>query len=74
MLVLTRKRNETIRIGRNVTITVVEIRDDRVRLGIEAPRSIPVHRGEVYEAIVKNGEAIADMGVESEVLEMEAVK
>ena len=61
MLTLARKKHETIRIGRNITITVVEIGDGRVRLGIEAPKSIPVHREEVYAAIVKKGESIPDV-------------
>lgn len=51
MLVLTRKKNESIVIGDNITITVVEIRGDRVRLAIQAPREVSVHRNEVYEAI-----------------------
>lgn len=51
MLVLSRKRNEVIRINDDVTITVVEIRGDRVRLGIEAPSHVSVHRQEVYAAI-----------------------
>ena len=50
MLVLTRKRNESIVIGANLTITVVDIRGDRVRLGIEAPKEIPIHRKETIEA------------------------
>lgn len=51
MLVLTRKRDEKIIIGDDITITVVEIRGDKVRLGIDAPVEIPVHRQEVYDAI-----------------------
>ena len=51
MLVLSRKKNESIVIGDDVTIIVVEIRGDNVRLGIEAPREVPVHRREVYDAI-----------------------
>jgi carbon storage regulator len=51
MLVLSRKKNETIIINGNITITVVEIRGDKVRLGINAPRDVSVHREEVYTAI-----------------------
>jgi len=51
MLVLTRKRNESIVINNDVTIVVVEIRGDKVRLGVEAPKEVPVHRREVLEAI-----------------------
>ncbi len=51
MLVLSRKKNESIVIDNTITVTVVEIRGDKVRLGIVAPRDVPVHRQEVYEAI-----------------------
>ncbi len=51
MLVLSRKRNESIIISDNIRITVVDIRGDKVRLGIEAPKDVPVHRQEVYEMI-----------------------
>jgi carbon storage regulator len=54
MLVLTRKKNESIIIGDNIVITVVEVRSDKVRLGIEAPKEVPVHRREVYEAIKRS--------------------
>ena len=51
MLVLSRRPNESIVINDKIVITVIEIRGDKVRLGIEAPRDVPVHRSEVYEAI-----------------------
>ncbi|MCH2130898.1 MAG: carbon storage regulator CsrA [Pirellulaceae bacterium] len=51
MLVLSRKKNESIVINNDITIVVVEIRGDKVRLGVEAPKEIPVHRREVYDAI-----------------------
>lgn len=51
MLVLSRKRDEAILIGDDVVITIVDIRGDKIRLGIEAPREVPVYRQEVYEAI-----------------------
>lgn len=51
MLVLSRKQNESIVINDDITIVVVQIRGDKVRLGIEAPKEVPVHRSEVYEAI-----------------------
>ncbi|MGI6415181.1 MAG: carbon storage regulator CsrA [Thermoguttaceae bacterium] len=56
MLVLSRKTNESIVINDNVIVTVVEIRGDKIRLGIEAPRDVTVHRREVYDAI-KRAEA-----------------
>jgi carbon storage regulator len=55
MLVLSRKKNESIVINNDITIVVVEIRGDKVRLGVEAPKEVPVHRREVYDAIVRNG-------------------
>ncbi|MCP4006738.1 MAG: carbon storage regulator CsrA [bacterium] len=51
MLVLTRRSGESIRIGDDVTVRVVEIHNGQVRLAIEAPRSIPVHREEVYRVV-----------------------
>lgn len=57
MLVLSRKKNESIIINDDVKIVVVEIRGDKVRLGIEAPKEVPVHRNEVYEAILRNQDA-----------------
>lgn len=51
MLVLARKLNESIVIGEDIVVTVVQIRGDKVRLGIDAPREVSVHRREVYDAI-----------------------
>jgi carbon storage regulator len=51
MLVLSRKKNESIVVDEAIVITVLEIRGDKVRLGIEAPKSVPIHRSEVYAAI-----------------------
>ena len=51
MLVLSRKKSESIVIRDDIVITVVEVRGDKVRLGIEAPKEVPVHRREVYEKI-----------------------
>lgn len=51
MLVLSRKKNESIVINNDITVTVVEIRDDKVRLGFVAPKEVPIHRQEVYDAI-----------------------
>jgi carbon storage regulator len=67
MLVLSRKKNESIVINNDITIVVVEIRGDKVRLGIEAPKEVPVHRREVYDAIkrnaaVQNGPATTEAG------------
>ncbi|MBC8201339.1 MAG: carbon storage regulator CsrA [Planctomycetes bacterium] len=56
MLVLSRHQDETIMIGDDIELTVVDIRGDKVRLGIKAPSTVPVHRKEVYEAIRKENE------------------
>lgn len=62
MLVLSRQRDESIIIGDNIVITVVDIRGDKVRLGINAPTEIPVHRQEVYEAIQRENQRAAGTG------------
>lgn len=56
MLVLSRKKNESIIIDDNIEITVVEVRGDKVRLGIEAPRDIPIHRSEIHRQIHPHSE------------------
>ncbi|MHC4121360.1 MAG: carbon storage regulator CsrA [Planctomycetota bacterium] len=62
MLVLSRQRDESIMIGDNVEIIIVDVRGDKVRLGITAPKDIPVHRREIYDAIQreKNEKAEAE--------------
>jgi carbon storage regulator len=62
MLVLSRKKNESIVIDDRIVITVVEIRGDKVRLGIQAPRDVPVHRSEVYELLQKASGATPEPG------------
>ncbi|MEM6329254.1 MAG: carbon storage regulator CsrA [Planctomycetota bacterium] len=64
MLVLSRQRDESIIIGDNVVITVVDVRGDKVRLGIDAPVEIPVHRREVYEAIQRENQRASQVGTE----------
>lgn len=59
MLVLSRRRDEKIVIGGGIVITIVEVRGDKVRLGIEAPADVPVHRSEVYEAIQRENRRAA---------------
>ena len=55
MLVLSRRKNESIVINDDITLVIVEIRGDKVRLGIEAPKDVPIHRREVYDAIHRAG-------------------
>ena len=76
MLVLSRRKNESVVINNDITITVVEIRDDKVRLGIVAPRDVPVHRQEVHDAI-HGRDSIGDFSirpVEEEISEMVIVE
>ncbi|MCA9246458.1 MAG: carbon storage regulator CsrA [Planctomycetales bacterium] len=61
MLVLSRHRDESIVIGDNIVVTIVDIRGDKVRLGIDAPTQIPVHRREIYEAIQRENLKAAKM-------------
>ena len=62
MLVLSRKKNESIVINDDITIVVVEIRGDKVRLGVEAPKEVPVHRREIFDAIRRNEAAAENKG------------
>jgi len=66
MLVLSRKKDEKIVIGDQISIMVIEIRGDKVRLGIDAPKEITVHRQEVYEAIKKEQDEASGVSVESD--------
>jgi len=59
MLVLSRQRDESIIIGDNIVVTIVDVRGDKVRLGIEAPREVSVHRREVYDAIQRENQQAA---------------
>jgi carbon storage regulator len=61
MLVLSRHRDESIMIGDDVVVTIVDIRGDKVRLGIDAPQDIPVHRREVYEAIQRENQRASQL-------------
>ena len=61
MLVLSRTRDESIIIGDNVVVTIVDVRGDKVKLGIEAPQDVTVHRREVYEAIRRENQQAAKL-------------
>ena len=61
MLVLSRHRDESIMIGDNIVITIVDVRGDKVRLGIDAPTEVPVHRQEVYEAIQRENRQASEV-------------
>ena len=65
MLMLTRKSGEVIRIGEEIAVTVVEIRGDKVRIGVDAPRTMAVHRQEVFDKIERTGSAEPSRAVES---------
>jgi carbon storage regulator len=62
MLVLTRKPGEKIFIGDNVSLTVVEVKGDSVRIAVDAPREVKIYRGEIYEAIIAENKAAAIAG------------
>ena len=62
MLVLSRERGETVNIGDEIEVTVIDIRGDKVRLGVNAPRHVAVHRKEVYEAIKRQQKDAAAAG------------
>ena len=64
MLVLSRQRDESIIIGDNIVVTIVDVRGDKVRLGIEAPREVSVHRREVYEAIQRENQQASKIQVD----------
>ena len=66
MLVLSRQKDESIVIGDDVIVTIVDVRGDKVRLGINAPRSISVHRQEIYDAIQREKQAKADEKTEGD--------
>lgn len=74
MLVLTRHRDEEIIIGDDIVISVVDIRGDKVRIGINAPKGIPVHRREVYEAIERDKLAVDPITLAQRVKELQAKK
>jgi carbon storage regulator len=59
MLVLSRKKDEVIMIGDEIEITIVDVRGDQVKLGVSAPRTVSIHRKEVYDAIKRENEAAA---------------
>jgi|Deesub1362A_J573_1020465.scaffolds.fasta_scaffold00087_101 carbon storage regulator len=64
MLVLTRRSNEALRIGDNIKITVVEVKGNQVRLGIEAPAEIPIYREEIYRKVMEENRLSAGISVE----------
>jgi carbon storage regulator len=74
MLVLSRQRDETIMIGDEIEITVVDIRGDKVRLGITAPTRIAVHRKEVYEAIRRENEQAAQFNNRIETNDLDVIR
>lgn len=68
MLVFARKKDDRIMIGDNIEILIVSIDGDRVKLGINAPRGMPVHRGEVYQAIQNENKAALSSAINTELL------
>jgi len=70
MLALTRKAGQSIIIGENIEITVVEVKGDQVKLSIKAPKEVPVHRQEIYEQIRKENRAAACLPVNVDVQDL----
>ncbi|NLP35518.1 MAG: carbon storage regulator CsrA [Clostridiales bacterium] len=68
MLALSRKVNESIMIGNNIEITVLEVKGDQVKLGINAPKSIPIHRKEIYVQIQESNKEAAEATINDEIL------
>ena len=67
MLILTRRTGETVMIGNDVTLTVLGVKGNQVRIGINAPKSVPVHREEIYERIKRELQGDADGNVDGNV-------
>jgi len=68
MLALSRKVNESIMIGNNIEITVLEVKGDQVKLGINAPKLIPIHRKEIYVQIQESNKEAAEATINDEIL------
>jgi carbon storage regulator len=66
MLILTRRTGETVMIGNEVTLTVLGVKGNQVRIGINAPKSVPVHREEIYERIKRELAGDANGNVQEE--------
>jgi carbon storage regulator len=71
MLVLSRKRNEQIVIGENIVVTVVDVRGDKVRLGVDAPQDVPIHRHEIHDAIQKESGGTSSRSARANVSEID---
>ena len=72
MLILSRKTNEKIMIGDDISVSIIEIRGDQVRIGVDAPKSVKVFRQEVYDAIRAENKAAAQSGAVLPALKIEA--
>jgi len=68
MLILTRKAGESITIGEDIRITILDIEHKKIKLGIEAPRHVEVHRGEIYKRIVEENKKAMQMNANTELL------
>ena len=72
MLVLTRRANQSIMIGDDIVVTVLDVRGDQVRIGIKAPRSVGVHREEVFVALQRDGSSVD--GSDADVIDLDRVE
>lgn len=68
MLVLSRKKGQSIMIGNNIEISIIDIQGEQIRLGINAPRDIPIHRKEVFEEIIQENRQAASTPIGPDVI------
>ncbi len=68
MLVLSRKKGQSIMVGSDIEISIVDIQGDQIRLGIDAPRNIAIHRKEVFEEIIKENKQAASVALDPELI------
>lgn len=74
MLILSRKTNEKIIIGNDITVSIIEVRGDQVKIGVEAPRTVKVYRQEIYQAIQsENKEAVISINSDSQLNELSSL-
>lgn len=74
MLVLSRKKGQSIMVGSDIEISIVDIQGDQIRLGIDAPRNIAIHRKEVFEEIIKENKQAASVALDPELIKTIKIK
>lgn len=74
MLVLSRKKGQSIMVGSDIEISIVDIQGDQIRLGIDAPKSVAIHRKEVFEEIIKENKQAASVALDPELIKTIKIK